>query len=162
MTDQRPEQRRGGPPDPRQYQRQEYPPNYRQAAPVPQQRAVQPPVNQGEFRSAMQGDNRYGQDEPARPTYSCWRCGQPGHLYRSCPYPPQEGPQPPPVGQPNPTSMRIPAESQAPRPREPQPRRQEATEVSNTRGTYNDTGTRAASSGKKLSLIHISEPTRPY
>ena len=44
------------------------------------------------------------------------------------------------------------AEGQAPRPREPQPRRQEASEVSNTRGTYNDTGPRAASSGKRLSF----------
>ena len=77
---------------------------------------------------------------------------RPGHLYRNCPYPPQEGPQPPPTGQPNPNSTRMTAGDQPPRQREPQPRRQEASEASNTRGTYNDTGPRATSSGKQLSF----------
>ena len=44
------------------------------------------------------------------------------------------------------------AGDQPPRQREPQPRRQEASETSSTRGTYNDTGTRATPSGKQLSF----------
>jgi len=105
---------------------------------MPQQRVVQPPVNQGEFRNSVQSEAHYGQSEAARPTYNCWKCGQPGDLYRNCPFPAHEGPQPPPASQPNPSSMRMTAEDLAPRQRERQPPRQKAPEVLNARGTYSN------------------------
>ena len=130
-------------------QGQEYPPSFRHATPTPQQRVVQAGTSQREFQNSVQSEARYGQGEATRPTYNCWKCGQPGHLYRNCPFPAQEGAHPPPVSQANPNNVRMTVEDLTPRQRGRPQRRQEAPEVLNTRGTYSNVESKVSVNDKQ-------------
>ena len=104
-------------------------PNQGQAIPPPVQRTAQSGSGQREFPNSGPSGMSFGQREASRPTLSCWKCGQPGHLFRNCPLHMQEGTPPPPPNQANSNGARSITGDPTPRQRE-QPRQFRVSKVS--------------------------------